>query len=72
MKPKLKFVDSQTSEVIEREMTDEEYQEHLEYLQHIENEKEAAAEKEAQKQSAKDKLTALGLTPGEIAALTGA
>lgn len=36
-----------------------------------EADKQAAAEKESQKQSAKDKLAALGLTPEEIAAITG-
>lgn len=58
------------------ELTDEEIAEREEMAKEAEAqrlaEEQAAAEKEAQKQSAKDKLAALGLTESEIQALLGA
>ena len=58
------------------ELTDAEIAEHEARVASLEAERltqeKAAAEKEAQKQSAKDKLAALGLTDAEITALLGA
>lgn len=70
--PILKIVNVETGEEIERSMTDAEYK-------NLQNEREAQAilalqeqEQRLVRQSALEKLAALGLTPEEIAAITGA
>lgn len=72
-KPIIKEVNVSTGEEIEREMNDEEVAQletdRLAAQAQKEADKLAAAEKAAAKQSAMDKLTALGLTADEVAAL---
>lgn len=70
-KPIVKIHDVSTGEEIEREMTSEEYEQHLAMSKmalQIEAEMQA---KEAARQSALEKLSALGLTEDEIRALAG-
>ena len=70
------IVDCSTGERTIIELTDEEIAEREEMAAQAEADRlaqeQAAAELQAQKQSAQDKLKALGLTDLEIAAITGA
>jgi hypothetical protein len=72
----IKLVNASTGEEIEREMNFEEYEAFFEDKEKAELERlakeQAAADKQALKDSANSKLAALGLTPEEIAAITGA
>lgn len=70
-KPIIKIVNVETGEEIEREMTQEEYNQYLADKAKQKAEAEALAEKEAARQSALEKLAALGLTEAEIQALAG-
>jgi hypothetical protein len=75
-KPNVRIHDIKTNKVIDREMTDKEFldlQAKLEAnnLLAVQQQQEQA-EKQALKDSADAKLAALGLTPEEIAAITGA
>jgi hypothetical protein len=70
-KPMIKIVDVSTGEEVEREMTKAEYDQHLANQAEAEAEAQALAEKEAARQSALEKLAALGLTEAEIQALAG-
>lgn len=68
-KPIVKIHNAQTDEIIEREMTDDEF---VDYQQAIVDSDAARLKVEAAKiarQSALDKLAALGLTADEVAAL---
>ena len=67
----IKIVDVSTGEEVEREMTKAEYDQHLANQAEAEAEAQALAEKEAARQSALEKLAALGLTEAEIQALAG-
>ena len=68
-KPMVRIHDVQTDEIIDREMTDEEYEIHLARLERFEQEKADLEAKETRRASALAKLAALGLTEDEIAAL---
>ena len=65
----IKFVNATTGEEIEREMNDDEFAIYQEREAKAALEKAEQAERDAAKQSALNKLTALGLTADEIAAL---
>lgn len=75
-RPTKLIVDCSTGERTIVELTDEEIAEREEMAAQAEAERlaqeQAAAELQVQKQSAQDKLKALGLTDLEIAAITGA
>ena len=75
-RPTKLIVDCSTGERSIVELTDEEIAEREEMAAQAEADRlaqeQAAAELQAQKQSAQDKLKALGLTDLEIAAITGA
>lgn len=75
-RPTKLIVDCSTGERTIVELTDEEIAEREEMAAQAEAERlaqeQAAAELQAQKQSAQEKLKALGLTDLEIAAITGA
>lgn len=75
-RPTKLIVDCSTGERSIFELTDEEIAEREEMAAQAEAERleqeQAAAELQVQKQSAQDKLKALGLTDLEIAAITGA
>lgn len=70
-KPTIKIHNLETDKIIEREMTQEEYDEFLTEKAKIEAAEKAKTEKEAARQSALEKLAALGLTEAEIQALAG-
>ena len=75
-RPTKLIVDCSTGERTIVELTDEEIAEREEMAAQAEADRlaqeQAAAELQAQKQSAQEKLKALGLTDLEIAAITGA
>ena len=75
-RPTKLIVDCSTGERTIVELTDEEIAEREEMAAQAEADRlaqeQAAAELQAQKQSAQDKLKALGLTDLEIVAITGA
>ena len=75
-RPTKLIVDCSTGERSILELTDEEIAQRDEMAAQLEAERlakeQAAAELQVQKQSAQDKLKALGLTDLEIAAITGA
>lgn len=68
-KPKILFHDVEKDEAIEREMTDLEYEIYLEREKLLQNEFVEEENKKTIRLSALAKLTALGLTEEEIAAL---
>ena len=70
--PIIKIVNATTGEEIEREMNEEELAQYEADLKAQQALQEEQAAKEAARQSALDKLAALGLSPEEIAAITGA
>tara|TARA_R110000803_G_scaffold153941_1_gene218743 strand:+ start:916 stop:1140 length:225 start_codon:yes stop_codon:yes gene_type:complete len=70
--PLVKIVNSQTNEEIVREMNKEELQLFEDRQIEAELKKQEALALYSARQSALDKLSALGLTPEEIAAITGA
>jgi Holliday junction resolvasome RuvABC DNA-binding subunit len=70
--PLVKIVNSQTNEEIVREMNEEELQLFEDRQIEANVKTQAALASESAKQSGIDKLSALGLTPEEIAAITGA
>ena len=70
-KPIIKIINVETGEELEREMTKAEYEQFLENQAQSELQAQAVAEKVAARQSALEKLAALGLTEAEIAALAG-
>jgi hypothetical protein len=67
----MKIVNVETGEELEREMTKSEYEKYLASQAQSEAEAQALAQKEASRQSALEKLAALGLTEAEIQALAG-
>jgi len=73
MKPIVKIHNTETNEVIDREMTDEEYSEFLIVEARIDAEiaeqEQVKAEAEAKKAAAETKLAALGLTAEDLKAL---
>ena len=70
--PIIKIVNATTGEEVEREMTEEELLEHEETLAVQMAFVQAENQKQALRESANAKLAALGLSPEEIAAITGA
>jgi hypothetical protein len=70
--PKITIHDLLTNKVTLRDLNEKELSEFNSQLLQEEAEKQAKAEKQALKDSANAKLAALGLTPEEIAAITGA
>jgi len=68
----IKEVNATTGEEIEREMNAKELAQYEADLEAQEAYQAAQAEQQALKDSANSKLAALGLTPEEIAAITGA
>jgi phosphopantetheinyl transferase (holo-ACP synthase) len=70
-KPIIKIVDVSTGDEVEREMTKSEYEQYLANRAKAQAEAQALAAKEAARQSALEKLAALGLTEAEIQALAG-
>jgi hypothetical protein len=67
-KPMVRNHDLATGEIIDREMTDDEYAQHQLDTAHFEQEQAAQVAKDAAKQAVLDKL---GLTADEVAALLG-
>jgi hypothetical protein len=68
-RPMLRIHDLATDEIVDREMNDAEYKQHLENLE-IKTAREAEAEAKAQaKIVAEGKLAALGLTTDDLRAL---
>lgn len=65
----IRIHDTATDTVIDRDMTDDEYAQHLQELEAINIKLQKQAEQEAAKESARAKLAALGLTDEEVAAL---
>jgi adenine-specific DNA methylase len=71
-KTMIKIVNASTGKEVEREMNEQELaQWELEKAESLAREERLAA-KESARENALDKLTALGLTPEEISAITGA
>lgn len=68
-KPTIKIHNSETNEIIEREMTNDEFAQWEKDLADIESHKQAQAEAEANKAAAEAKLAALGLTSDDLKAL---
>lgn len=69
--PIVKIIDLKTNEEIERSMTAAEYKQFKEDQEAAEAKKTQSQAKQAARQSALEKLAALGLTEAEIAALAG-
>jgi hypothetical protein len=68
-KPTIKIHNTETDEIIEREMTDDEYQVHLLRLDKLAVMEEKQAQIKAAKEAAQAKLEVLGLTPDDLKAL---
>ena len=69
MKPMLRIHNTEIDEIIDREMTDEEYEQYLLESEIIKEQELKIKQKQEARQSALAKLAALGLTEEEIAAL---
>jgi hypothetical protein len=67
--PTIKIHNTETDEIIEREMTDNEYQVHLLRLDKLTALEEKQAKAETDKAAAQAKLAALGLTADDLKAL---
>jgi hypothetical protein len=68
-KPIARFHDTETNEVIDREMTDEEFEKYQEAQAYFAAEKAEATARLAAKETAQAKLAALGLTVEDLQAL---
>jgi hypothetical protein len=68
-KPMIRIHDTQTNEIVDREMTDEEFDEYTEKNTQQKARLQATEKKDEARQSALSKLIDLGLTEEEIAAL---
>jgi hypothetical protein len=68
---KIRIHNTETNEIIDRDMTNEEILAHNNTLTEAENLKIEIAQKEANKQSALNKLKALGLNDAEINSILG-
>jgi hypothetical protein len=68
-KPMIRIHNLETDEIIDREMTDAEYAEHLAQEEADKAVAEAQAKAEADKLKAEEKLAALGLTSHDLKAL---
>lgn len=69
--PIIKLVNAETGEEIEREMTAAEVKQYEERIKQSQADEQTRLETEAARQSALEKLAALGLTEAEIQALAG-
>ena len=69
MKPNIVIHNLETNEIIEREMTDEEFDVYTKDLKRMKDQAKEYESKIQARKSALDKLAALGLTEEEIAAL---
>jgi len=69
-RPIIRIHNSETNEIIDREMNDAEFAEHNKMLETLAQEKIDREAKAQAKASAQSKLAALGLTADEIAALS--
>lgn len=69
--PIIKIVDASSGEEIEREMNDKELKEYNAFQAKLQKENAEAQAQLAARQSALEKLAALGLTEAEIQALAG-
>ena len=69
--PTIKIVDAQTGKEIEREMTEEESSDYLAHQAALEAQIAQDEARAVARQSALEKLAALGLTEAEIQALAG-
>jgi hypothetical protein len=67
--PIMKIHNTEIDEIIEREMTAEEYQAHLIYLDKLTVLEERQTQAQADKAAAQAKLAALGLTADDLKAL---
>ena len=68
----VKIHNSSTGKDVLREMTEEEKNDYQQKLTHFENLQAKKIQQQALKDSANAKLLALGLSPEEVAAITGA
>ena len=68
-KPKIQIHDLATNEIIEREMTNDEFEAYKNQQAIFEAEAEALAATQAAKEAAQAKLAALGLTADDLKAL---
>ena len=68
---KIRIHNTETNEIIDRDMTNQEILEHNNTLQEAENLRIKLAQEQANKQSALTKLSALGLIEAEVKALIG-
>ena len=68
---KIRIHNTETNEIIDRDMTNEEILEHNNTLQEAENLRIKLAQEQANKQSAMNKLKALGLNDAEIKSIIG-
>ena len=68
-KPMVRFVDLDTDELVDREMTVAEFAQYEAREQILANEKADLAAKESAKEAAQAKLSALGLTTEDLKAL---
>lgn len=68
-KPSIREHNIETNEVIDREMTDAEYAQHLKDIETNQKKAQLEAEKQAAKTAAEAKLAALGLTTDDLKAL---
>ena len=68
---KIRIHNTETNEIIDRDMTNKEILEHNNTLQEAENFRIKLAQEQANKQSAMNKLKALGLNDAEIKSIIG-
>lgn len=68
-RPMIRIHNVETNEVIDREMNEEEYAQHLKDVEAFELQLQAKAEAEAKRESALAKLAALGLNTDDLKAL---
>jgi hypothetical protein len=68
-KPSIRLHNSQTNEIIDREMTDDEYTVYLERIAKMQSQEVEAEAKAQAKATAEGKLAALGLTTDDLRAL---
>ena len=68
-RPTIRIHNTETNEIIDREMTEAEFEQHLKDVTEAENRRAKFAEAEAAKAAAEAKLAALGLTADDLKAL---
>jgi DNA-binding NarL/FixJ family response regulator len=70
-KPMITIHNTETDEIVNREMTDQEYIDYLAWIEKVKQDKADLDAKQQARESALAKLLELGLTESEIAALNG-